>query len=35
VGLAGRPYEDAFVEATGAVLIAPRIAKVGGRLPAK
>jgi predicted nicotinamide N-methyase len=35
VGLAGRPYEDAFLEATGAVLVAPRIAKVSRRLPAK
>jgi predicted nicotinamide N-methyase len=35
VGLAGRPYEDAFLEATNAVLVAPRIAKVGGRPPTK
>jgi predicted nicotinamide N-methyase len=28
VGLAGRPYEDAFLDATAAVLIAARIAKI-------
>jgi predicted nicotinamide N-methyase len=35
VGLAGRPYEIAFLEATGAVLVAPRIAQVSRHLPAK